>query len=112
MTGWAICGEHNGRNTTKGDKDTQEEEREEREEDLVQETSAATKQAEDKGLIPNHVLTREARVLLGHMCKRLIDTGRTRWLSSQGLQGELIRFVPESVSPENRLLLGYLSRRD
>lgn len=51
------------------------------------------------------------RVELGRKCKRLIDTGRLEWLVGQeGFEGELVEYVDDNVSPENRLLLG--SRRD
>jgi hypothetical protein len=50
------------------------------------------------------------RVELGRKCKRLIDTGRLEWLVGQeGFAGELVEYVDDNVSPENRLLLG--SRR-
>jgi hypothetical protein len=43
--------------------------------------------------------------VLGHGAKRLLDTGRVRWLQQRGAHAELVRFIDAAVSPENRLLL-------
>lgn len=50
-------------------------------------------------------LNPEERRELGLRCRRLIDTGRMQWLSLRGMDAKLVRYVPESVSPENSLLL-------
>ncbi|KAK6118145.1 hypothetical protein DH2020_048129 [Rehmannia glutinosa] len=45
------------------------------------------------------------RALLGYMCKDIIDTGRLMWIKAQGLESELVKYAPFSISPENHLLL-------
>ncbi|XP_051141621.1 uncharacterized protein LOC127258711 [Andrographis paniculata] len=45
------------------------------------------------------------RAALGFMCKDIIDAGRLMWLKAQGLQSELVKYVPIDISPENRLLI-------
>lgn len=45
------------------------------------------------------------RAVLGFMCKDIIDTGRLMWLKAQGLKSELVKYVPITISPENRLLV-------
>ncbi|PIN24557.1 tRNA:m4X modification enzyme [Handroanthus impetiginosus] len=45
------------------------------------------------------------RAILGYMCKDIIDFGRQMWMREQGLKSELVKYVPVSVSPENRLLV-------
>ena len=48
---------------------------------------------------------RRWRVALGLACKCLLDTGRVRYLERHGYRGWLQCYVPESVSPENTLLV-------
>ena len=50
-------------------------------------------------------LSAAERVELGLACKRLLDTGRLRYLAQHGYRGWLQHYVPESVSPENTLLV-------
>lgn len=50
-------------------------------------------------------LSAAERVKLGLACKRLLDTGRLRYLAQHGYRGWLQHYVPESVSPENTLLV-------
>ena len=50
-------------------------------------------------------LSAAERVQLGLACKRLLDTGRLRYLARHGYRGWLQHYVPESVSPENTLLV-------
>ncbi|KAI4332111.1 hypothetical protein L6164_017047 [Bauhinia variegata] len=45
------------------------------------------------------------RASLGFKCKRIIDMGRLMWLREQGLDPQLLRYVPLSISPENHLLI-------
>ncbi|KAL3648151.1 hypothetical protein CASFOL_009119 [Castilleja foliolosa] len=46
------------------------------------------------------------RAVLGYMCKDIIDAGRLMWVKeARGLESELVKYVPVSISPENRLLL-------
>ncbi|GAB4830260.1 hypothetical protein Ancab_019899 [Ancistrocladus abbreviatus] len=45
------------------------------------------------------------RTLEGFMCKNVVDMGRPVWLKEHGLAAELVKYVPSSVSPENRLLV-------
>jgi hypothetical protein len=54
---------------------------------------------------PQWSLPREQRVAAGQRCKRLIDAARLRWLRAQGFDVALVKYVPSSVSGENRLLL-------
>ena len=49
--------------------------------------------------------TAEERVAVGKKCQRLLDHGRVQWLTQLGLEAELVRYVGEEVTPENRLLL-------
>nr|XP_043621764.1 tRNA:m(4)X modification enzyme TRM13 [Erigeron canadensis] len=50
------------------------------------------------------------RAVLGFMCKDIIDAGRLMWLKEYGLESELVKYVPSSISPENHLLIA--KRRD
>ncbi|KAB2021525.1 hypothetical protein ES319_D07G145200v1 [Gossypium barbadense] len=45
------------------------------------------------------------RAKLGFMCKQIIDMGRLMWLKEHGLQTQLVKYVPSSISPENHLLI-------
>lgn len=45
------------------------------------------------------------RAALGYKCKRIIDMGRLTWLRKRGLNTQLVRYVPSSISPENYLLM-------
>lgn len=47
------------------------------------------------------------RAILGFMCKDIIDAGRLMWLKAQGLKSELVKYVPITISPENRLLVAW-----
>ncbi|GFP93610.1 tRNA:m(4)x modification enzyme trm13 [Phtheirospermum japonicum] len=52
------------------------------------------------------------RAVLGYMCKDIIDAGRLMWVkAAQGLESELVKYVPVSISPENRLLLARTTSR-
>ena len=39
------------------------------------------------------------------MCKALLDTGRLRYLEAHGYRARLQRYVVETISPENVVLL-------
>ncbi|VDN21074.1 unnamed protein product [Cylicostephanus goldi] len=43
---------------------------------------------------------------LGRRAKIILEMGRARYLSSLGFNTRVIKYVPESVSPENLLILG------
>lgn len=45
------------------------------------------------------------RAALGIICKEIIDMGRMMWLNEQGLETNLVKYVPPSISPENHLLV-------
>ncbi|XVF80746.1 hypothetical protein PTKIN_Ptkin15bG0099800 [Pterospermum kingtungense] len=45
------------------------------------------------------------RAKLGFMCKQIIDMGRLMWVKERGLETQLVKYVPSSVSPENHLLV-------
>ncbi|KAH9757741.1 tRNA:m(4)X modification enzyme [Citrus sinensis] len=49
------------------------------------------------------------RAVLGFMCKQIIDVGRLMWMKEQGLEAELVKYVPSSISPENHLLIAKLA---
>ena len=55
-----------------------------------------------------------ARRELGRMCKRLLDTGRLKYLQEAGNYGggRLEKYVSEEVSPENVLLMALGGRED
>ena len=57
-------------------------------------------------------LSAAERVELGLACKRLLDTGRLRYLARHGYRGWLQHYVPETVSPENTLLIAVPEARD
>ena len=57
-------------------------------------------------------LSAAERVELGLACKRLLDTGRLRYLARHGYRGWLQHYVPETVSPENTLLIAVPKARD
>ena len=54
---------------------------------------------------PQWALPRERKIAVGQRCKRLIDACRLAWLRRQGFSASLLKYVPSSVSGENRLLL-------
>lgn len=45
------------------------------------------------------------RAVLGYMCKDIIDAGRLMWMKAQGLKSDLVKYVPITISPENRVLI-------
>ncbi|GAV64076.1 TRM13 domain-containing protein/zf-U11-48K domain-containing protein/zf-TRM13_CCCH domain-containing protein [Cephalotus follicularis] len=45
------------------------------------------------------------RAALGFMCKQIIDMGRLIWVKERGLDTQLVKYCPPSVSPENHLLI-------
>ncbi|KAL2508569.1 methyltransferase [Forsythia ovata] len=51
------------------------------------------------------------RAVLGFMCKDIIDTGRLMWVKAQGLESQLVKYVPCSISPENHLLVARYKKR-
>ncbi|PRW32644.1 tRNA:m(4)X modification enzyme TRM13-like protein [Chlorella sorokiniana] len=57
------------------------------------------------GWRPQADLVRERKIAVGQLCKRLIDAARLRWLGRQGFEASLVKYVPSSVSGENRLLV-------
>lgn len=54
---------------------------------------------------PQWALPRERKIAVGQRCKRLIDSARLVWLGRQGFDASLVRYVPSTVSGENRLLV-------
>lgn len=51
------------------------------------------------------------RAALGFKCKRIIDMGRLMWLRKLGLNTQLVRYVPSTISPENYLIIAKASNR-
>lgn len=45
------------------------------------------------------------RAVLGFMCKEIIDMGRLMWVKENGLETQLVKYVPSNISPENHLLI-------
>ncbi|XP_065033929.1 uncharacterized protein LOC103983726 isoform X2 [Musa acuminata AAA Group] len=45
------------------------------------------------------------RAHLGFICKEIIDIGRLLSLRDQGMDAQLVKYVPSNISPENHLLL-------
>ncbi|XP_022757753.1 tRNA:m(4)X modification enzyme TRM13 homolog [Durio zibethinus] len=45
------------------------------------------------------------RAKLGFMCKQIIDMGRLMWVKEHGLETQLVKYVPSTISPENHLLV-------
>lgn len=52
------------------------------------------------------MLSARERGVVGFMCKDIIDTGRLMWMRENGLESELVKYVPSNISPENHLLIG------
>ncbi|KAI3977283.1 hypothetical protein MKX01_030909 [Papaver californicum] len=51
-------------------------------------------------------MTAIERAILGLKCKAIIDMGRLKWVKQlSGFTSELVKYVPSSISPENRLLV-------
>ena len=49
-----------------------------------------------------------SRARLGKMCKRVIDFGRMHYIRNElHMRARLVRFIDDSVTPENVLLLAY-----
>lgn len=44
---------------------------------------------------------------IGDKCKRLLDTGRLRYLKSKGMECFLHRYISEELTPENIVLVAY-----
>ena len=42
---------------------------------------------------------------IGYKCKRLIDMGRVSWLRNNGMQTELLTYVPQNVTVENVVIV-------
>ena len=61
---------------------------------------------------PQADLPRERKIAVGQLCKRLIDAARLRWLRRQGFEASLVKYVPSSVSGENRLLVAAVRAAD
>ncbi|XP_071718668.1 tRNA:m(4)X modification enzyme TRM13 [Rutidosis leptorrhynchoides] len=45
------------------------------------------------------------RAVLGFMCKDIIDAARFMWMRDNGLESDLVKYVPSNISPENHLLI-------
>ena len=62
---------------------------------------------EDVGGVADIVQNMEAteRAVLGFMCKEIIDMGRLMWVKERGLESQLVKYVPPTISPENHLLI-------
>ncbi|XAR61464.1 tRNA:m(4)X modification enzyme [Bertholletia excelsa] len=67
----------------------------------VEDCGKDTREAED--VIRN--MKAVERAVLGFMCKDIIDMGRLMWVKEQGLEAQLVKYVPSSISPENHLLV-------
>ncbi|KAJ9547580.1 hypothetical protein OSB04_020123 [Centaurea solstitialis] len=52
------------------------------------------------------MLSAKERGVIGFMCKDIIDMGRLMWMKENGLESELVKYVPSNISPENHLLIG------
>lgn len=65
-----------------------------------------------QGWRPQADLPRERKIAVGQLCKRLIDAARLRWLRRQGFEAALVKYVPSSVSGENRLLVAAVPPAD
>ena len=50
------------------------------------------------------------RAVLGFMCKEIVDMRRLMWLKECGLETQLVKYVPSTISPENHLLIAKCSR--
>ena len=70
--------------------------------------AAAQPGAAQPGWRPQAALPRARKIAVGQQCKRLIDAARLRWLRRQGFDAALLKYVPSSVSGENRLLVAAL----
>lgn len=56
---------------------------------------------------PLTALNASEKKILGHKCKRLIDTGRLEWIIGAGLECQLVEYIGKEISPENKLLLAW-----
>lgn len=75
--------------------------------------SAATPLASDleECWMPRFDISRERRMVVGRLCKRIIDYGRAEQLRRMStLRVKLVSFCDPSVSGENTLLVGYDDR--
>ena len=70
-----------------------------------EEHAAAHPEAARLGRCLGGQLDGASRVEIGRMCKRLLDAGRLAFLRQHGYAGTLQPYVPETVSPENVLLV-------
>lgn len=77
-----------------------------------QEPAATTAAAAQQAWRPQADLPRERKIAVGQLCKRLIDAARLRWLRRQGFEASLLKYVPSSVSGENRLLVAAVPAGD
>lgn len=57
---------------------------------------------------PARTIPRSERMAIGMKAKQLLDMGRLLWLQARVPHAELVCYVPEEVSGENRLLLGVM----
>ena len=55
----------------------------------------------------SEALSERERAVVGRMCKRLLDTGRLRYLQAHGYAGRLQEYVDVAVSPENTLIVAW-----
>jgi Methyltransferase TRM13 len=69
------------------------------------ERGEARSDAWPEGSAPTAGIPRSERIVIGMICKRLIDWGRLAWLREHGYEAELVAYVAPSVSGENKLLL-------
>lgn len=53
-------------------------------------------------------ISREQRLSVGVLCKRLIDFGRLRWLADCGMESEIVCYASGKTTGENRILLARL----
>ena len=77
-------------------------------------TAASAEDDEHGGALPEAAMLSEsfgseldgaARTEIGRMCKRLLDTGRLRYLEAHGYTGGVRRYIDAAVSPENVVLV-------
>jgi len=72
---------------------------------LLGEHENADPEAAQLGALLDGRIDAPTRRQLGRMCKRLLDTGRLRYLAQHGYSVRLQTYVDEIVSPENMLIV-------
>ena len=72
---------------------------------LLGEHENADPEAAQLGALLDGWIDAPTRRQLGRMCKRLLDTGRMRYLAQHGYSVRMQAYVDEIVSPENMLIV-------